>query len=63
MPMGTEPERVGTPIVTTREPQGPVKAGEKGSIGDRALLDGLFIIGACWLLLFLITGTLRGHNI
>lgn len=63
MPMGTEPERMGTPIVTTREPQGPVRPGEKGSAGDTALMDGVAIILACWILLFIITGTLRGHNI
>lgn len=63
MPMGSEPERVGTPIVTTREPVGPVRAGEKGSVGDQALMDGIVIILMCWLLLFILVGTLRGHNI
>jgi hypothetical protein len=63
MPMGKEPERVGTPIVTEREPQGPVRAGDKGSIGDVALMDAIVLVLACWLFLFLIGFSLRRHSL
>ena len=63
MPMATETERVGTPIVTSHEPSGPVRPGQKGSIGDQALMDGIAIVLACWLFLFLLGFSLRGHSV
>jgi hypothetical protein len=61
--MISEPERMGQPIVTTREPVGPKTAGDKGSPGDVALMDAVMIVGAAWLLLFLLAFSLRRHNI
>lgn len=63
MPMVTENERVGSPIVTTREPVGPKTASSKGSIGDMALRDALIIVVAAWIILVLLTFSLRRHNV
>lgn len=62
MPMGTEDERVGKPIITTREPVGPKNAGSKGSPGDQALMDAVAIVLAAWFLLFFLAFSLRRHN-
>lgn len=63
MPLATEDERMGRPIVTTREPVGPKNAGSKGSVGDTALMDAVAIVLAAWVLLFLLSFSLRKHNI
>lgn len=63
MPMGTEDARTSNPLVVSREPVGPKKAGDKGSAGDRALMDGVAIILGCWLILFFLSFSLRRHNI
>jgi hypothetical protein len=63
MPMGQEPERLGSPLQTTREPQGPVKPGGKGSMGEQACNDALLMIGACWLLFFILVFSLRRHTV
>lgn len=62
MPMQTESEFVTRPIVTTREPVGPKNAGSPGGVGDRALMDALAIVIGAWVLLFLISFSLRGHT-
>jgi len=63
MAMVTEPERMGNPIVTTREPVGPKTAGDKGTPGDMAVMDAVMIVGAAWLILFLLAFSLRRHNV
>lgn len=63
MAMITEPERVGQPIVTTREPVGPKTAGDKGTPGDMAVMDAVMIVGAAWVILFLLAFSLRRHNV
>lgn len=63
MPIGIESERVGNPIVTTREPVGPKKAGDKGSMGDRALMDAVIIVAAAWVVLIALAFSLHRHNI
>lgn len=63
MAMVTEPERVGNPIISTREPVGPKTAGDKGSVGDMAVMDAVMIVGAAWLILFLLAFSLRRHNV
>lgn len=63
MPMGVEDQFVGKPITTTREPVGPKNAASKGSIGDQALMDALIIVIAAWVVLFLLTFSLRHHNV
>jgi hypothetical protein len=63
MPMGTEPEQVNNVLTMSREPKGPKRAGDPGSVGDQALMDALIIVALAWALLFLLTFTLRRHNI
>lgn len=62
MPMATEDERVGKPISSTREPVGPKNAGSKGSAGDVALMDAVYIVLAAWAILFFLAFSLRKHN-
>lgn len=50
-------------LVTSREPVGPRAPGDKGSAGDRALMDGILIIGIAWAILFLLIWSLRSHNV
>jgi hypothetical protein len=59
--MGTEPEERRN-LVVTREPKGPSRPGEKGSAGDTALMDGVYIIVACWAVVLLMGFTLRTSN-
>lgn len=61
--MAREDERVGQPIVMTREPVGPKNAASKGSVGDVAFRDALTIVIAAWVILFLLSFSLRRHNI
>jgi hypothetical protein len=63
MPMGTENERTSNPLQVSREPVGPKRAGDKGSPGDRALMDGITLIVGCWVVLFFLSYSLRRHNI
>ena len=61
--MVTEESRVGQPLQTSREPVGPKRAGDKGTVGDQALMDAVFIVAAAWLILFLVMYSLRRHNV
>lgn len=61
--MQNEDDRVGNSILTTREPAGPKRAGDKGSMGDQALMDSIVIIGAAWLIVFALMFSLRRHNV
>jgi len=63
MPFGTEDERQGTPIKTTREPVGPKNSASKGSLGDVALMDAICIVVGAWLVLFVLAFSLRRHII
>lgn len=63
MPMASEDPRVGRPIQTTREPVGPKNAGSPGTVGDKALMDAVFIVVAAWVILFFLGFSLRRHNI
>lgn len=63
MPMATEDERVGGTLTLSREPKGPSRSGDKGSTGDKALMDSLIIVGAAWVILFFLMYSLRGSNI
>lgn len=60
--MMSESERVGGDLKVSREPVGPKRAGDKGSVGDVALMDAIAIVVAAWLILFLLAFTLRNHN-
>ena len=61
--MAAEQDGFSKPLVTSREPVGPVHAGDKGSVGDRALMDAVFMVGGAWVIIFFLTFSLRGFNI
>lgn len=63
MPMATEQDYVTRPIVTSREPIGPKNGSSPGGVGDRALMDALAIVIGAWIILFLISFSLRGHSV
>lgn len=63
MALLTESPQSSPALVTSREPVGPRVAGAKGSAGDTALMDGVMIVGAAWLVLVLLSFSLRAHNI
>ena len=63
MPMANEEDYTSRPIVTRREPVGPKNAASKGSVGDQAVMDAVFILAAAWIFLFFLSFSLRGHNI
>ena len=50
-------------LVTSRTPVGPAVPGSKGSTGDKALMDAVVIVAIAWIILFLLTFSLRSHNI
>lgn len=58
-----ENSRIGGTLMTSREPVGPKRAGDKGSTGDQAVMDAVLIVGACWAFLLLLAWSLRNHNI
>lgn len=61
--MVTEDSRIGGNLVTSNEPSGPIKAGDKGSIGDQAFKDAVLIVGICWAIVFFCVFSLRRHSI
>ncbi len=63
MPFGNEPERVGGELTVSREPVGPKRGGDKGTVGDLAFKDALIILSVCWLFLFFLMFSLHKHNV
>lgn len=64
MPIAKETGGGSPALVTSREPQGATAApGDKGSAGDRALMDAVFIVLGAWLILFFLAYSLRAHNV
>jgi hypothetical protein len=61
--MRTEREGFSGPLTTSREPVGPVHAGDKGGIGDQALMDALLLIGLSWAFIFFLGFSLRAFNV
>jgi hypothetical protein len=62
--MGNEGrEGISAPLVTSREPVAPKSPGDKGTIGDTALKDGVMMIAGAWLLLIFLMFSLRSFNI
>lgn len=61
--MVTEDARVGGNLKLTNEPSGPVKAGDKGSIGDQAFKDAVLIVCICWAIVFATVFSLRRHSL
>ncbi len=60
---GKEQEGFSQPLVTSREPVGPKAAGDKGTLGDQALMDALVIVAVGWALLLFLMFSLRSFNI
>jgi hypothetical protein len=61
--MATE-QGSGSPVLaTTREPVGPSVAGDKGTNGDRAVMDSVIMVLVAWGILFALMYSLRAHNI
>ena len=48
-------------LVVSRAPVGPAIPGEKGSVGDKALMDAVLIVGIAWAILLLLCFSLRSH--
>lgn len=65
--MQTESEKVthlkGTPANPARDPKKLLAAGNKGSIGDKALMDAVVIVALCWIGLIGLWVSLRHHNV
>lgn len=51
------------PLTTTREPVKPVSAGDKGGLGDQALMDAILLVGLSWGILLFFSLSLRSFNI
>ena len=64
MPIREEADKNPPTLATSREPVAPRSKDGKGkTIGDQALMDAVILIGAAWLVLILLTLSLRSHNI
>jgi hypothetical protein len=61
--MQTEREGFSGPLTTSREPVAPVHAGDKGSLGDMALMDAVKIVLLAWAFIFFLGFSLRSFNI
>jgi hypothetical protein len=61
--MVSEDDRIGGNLKLTNEPSGPVKAGDKGSIGDQAFKDAVLIVCICWAIVFATIFSLRRHSL
>lgn len=63
--MATEAEKVitlkGTSENPARDPKVTAKQGNKGSIGDKALMDSVILIAFAWGLLLFLAFSLRHH--
>lgn len=62
MGMATEPDNLQT-LNVSREPKAPKRAGDPGSMGDKALKDAILILVVAWALLFLLAFSLRKYNV
>jgi hypothetical protein len=60
---GKEEDGFSKPLVTSREPVGPKAAGDKGTLGDQALMDALVFLGLGWATLLFLMFSLRSFNI
>lgn len=61
--MVSEDDRIGGNLKLTNEPSGPIKAGDKGSIGDQAFKDAVLIVCVCWAIVFATIFSLRRHSL
>lgn len=67
MPISKDAGQVSPPLVGTSEnPARDPKAGAakgRGTIGDKAFMDSVYIVIAAWILLLLLWYSLRNHNV
>lgn len=64
MPGSMKTEAEGAPpLNTSREPKGPKRAGEPGTMGDTAFKDAVILIIIAWVVLLLLGYSLRAFNI
>lgn len=61
--MATDEGQSAYRLNTAREPQGPKRSGDKGTIGDQALMDAILIVCIAWAILIFLGFSLRRHNI
>lgn len=53
----------GTPANPGNDPKARKRAGEKGSMGDQALMDAIVIVALAWLVILFLALSLRNHNV
>lgn len=67
MPILQEEEKstrlVGSPDNPAREPQRKMPKEGRGSMGDKAFMDAVIIVGIAWLFLLFLAWSLRHHNV
>jgi len=64
MPGSMRKETEGAPsLATSREPKGPKRSGDPGTMGDTAFKDAVLIIIGAWIFLIALGWSLRGFNI
>lgn len=51
------------PLATSREPKGPKRSGDPGTMGDTAFKDAVMLIIIAWAFLLMLGWSLRGFNI
>jgi len=51
------------PLVTSREPKGPTLPGGKGTTGDEAFMDAVYLVVGAWVVLFFLVYSLRRYSI
>lgn len=63
----SDPDKVtplkGTPQNPGRDPKAKKRPGEKGSMGDQALMDAIIIVAIAWAVILFFALSLRKHNV
>lgn len=63
MPTATEDSTGAPRLAQGRDPKWKPADSGKGSVGDRALTDGLIIVGIAWGIVFFLMLSLNAHNV
>ena len=50
-------------LTSEREPTGVTAPGTKGTVGDQALMDGIYLIVLAWVIVFAIAISLNKYSI
>lgn len=56
-------ELKGMPKNPGNDPKARKRPGEKGSMGDQALMDAIVIVAIAWLVILFLALSLRNHNV